>query len=168
MNRPFPFQIFISICLIFLSGCGADDSGTFPFDKEETELVIQDNLSLWNSSTIENYTFSYYVEPTDCLAFTTVEAQRIISVEDSVVTNVRYFNSDSPLGNEVGITINEIFTFMLEQVGTNPRVFSDSAESTNSLPIFNVDLGYPETFYLDPSDAECDGLTYFISGFEIN
>jgi len=158
MNR------IIKICIcsytLLLIGCGSGDNvDNLVADKS----IIEERLSQWNSSDIKDYTFSYYVDPTDCLAFTSPFPPRVITVENSVITNVSFSDNGSIIDNDLGVTINDIFTIMLDN---QPRALSGSAEEDNVSLEFHNDFGYPERFYLVPSDEEC-GNTHLVFDFKV-
>ena len=164
--------------MIALEGCNDEDESDVVDEKNtniESPIVgeentgikslIEENLSLWNSSGIGNYLFTYYASLNDCPTADPFPP-RVITVENSIVVSVYVpaFGTTIDVGNSP--TINDIFTSMAESAESNPMVFSESPEDTSSMPKFDQQYGFPVAYFIDVSDSECDGTAYSVSDFQ--
>jgi hypothetical protein len=165
MNRITRILIIFSI-VSALAGCSENDSSN-PVDVESTDIenLIESNFSLWKSNYIENYMFTYYSSPNDCPQADPFPP-RIITVENSVVVSVYVPDFGTTISVGDSPTIDDVFSSMTESAASNPMIFSGSPADENGPPEFNQQYGFPESYFIDVSESECDGATYSVSEFQ--
>ncbi|WP_440904316.1 DUF6174 domain-containing protein [Catenovulum sp. SX2] len=140
------------MCSLILVGC----NGTSDQDSRfELEGLISANKHKWDNLEINTYTYTYANYPSDCPnvdIFPPVE----ITVENNVITQLYVPDLGTFLAVRDGSypTIDEIFENMLSSI-----------DSIENLPSFDESFGYPISYDVDLSSAECDGFTLSVSSF---
>ncbi|TKB45591.1 DUF6174 domain-containing protein [Thalassotalea mangrovi] len=154
MNR-----LLLLTLTLLLTACGSDDE---PEQQSLSELVTE-NQQLWVAQGLMDYQYSVQIALPDCETADELPPVDIV-VEDNQVVGVYIQGSGEPLELEESPTIDDLFYFMLAILIEQPLQFSATAEDDN-LPVFDANLGYPVSFFIDYSAASCDAYQYQILSF---
>ncbi|MDO6568984.1 DUF6174 domain-containing protein [Alteromonas sp. 1_MG-2023] len=155
-------KLITLLSLFCLYSCGGSDTPSI--DSEEIKSVILENQAKWLSAGITDYSFTYSRAPGDCPL---ADALPIvdINVEDNVAVSV-YFSGTSEIADIVfATTIDELFSYLLQQVDEEPIKFSNDKNS-HAMPDFDIDYGFPVDVYIDRSKDTCDASYISIFDFK--
>ena len=142
----------VFLCLFLLQGCGDESTDN---ESKDTINLIQKNENIWLTSGIKSYTFTYFSSPNDCPTadpYPPVEITVINGSIDSIY--VVEFDEFQEVENTHYLTVDQIFESMLE-----------NGNSIQGVPSFDETWGYPVSYSIDLSSAECDGISVNISSF---
>ncbi len=145
-------KYLVLLCLFLIQGCDDESSEN---ENKYTFNLIQKNKDIWLASGIKSYTFTYFSSPNDCPTadpYPPVEITVINGSIDSIY--VVEFDVFQEVENSHYLTMDQIFENMLE-----------NGNSIQGVPSFDETLGYPVSYSIDLSSAECDGKSVNISSF---
>lgn len=77
-----------------------------------------------------------------------------------------YFSGTSEIADiAFATTIDELFSYLLQQVDEKPIKFSNDKNSL-AMPDFDIDYGFPVAVYIDRSEDTCDASYFSIFDFK--